>query len=153
MEKIELTPTKRVKDHTTVWQTPDAQVDIAMDLKALSFRPGSLTQICSFHVVDHFFPEEIPVALKNWYECLAPGGLLYVVVDDFEYTARAMVGGDISIEVFNREHNHPTQFSQSHLAKKLKEAGFTEDNISIWFQDVPGLFTKEHFELVLMATK
>lgn len=153
MVRIEITPNKIVKDHTTVWQQPGPQVDIAMDLKALSFRPNSVTQIVTFHTLDHFFPEEVPVALKNWRDCLMPGGVLYIVVDDFEYISRAVVGGDISVDIFNREHNNPTQMTQKSLADALMAVGFDENNIVAWMQDVPDLFKKKHYELVLAAKK
>ena len=136
-----------------MWQQPGPEVDIAMDLKALTFRPGSVTQMVAFHVLDHFFPEEAAVALKNWYDCMAPGATLFVVVDNFEYISRAVVGGDISVDVFNREHNNPTQFSQVSLSRALQAAGFLEGALVAWFADVPNLFPKKHYELVISAKK
>lgn len=153
MVKIELTPRKIVPESVTVWQQAGPEVDMTMDLKALTFRPESVEQICAFHTLDHFFPEEVPVALKNWRECLAPGGVLFVVVDDFEYVSRAIVGGDIAVDLFNREHNNPTQFTQVSLADALMAAGFAEQNLIAWYQDVPNLFKKKHYELIIAAKK
>lgn len=151
--KIQLSPQRIAKDHITVWQEPGPEVDMSMDLKALTFRPASLEQIVTFHVLDHLFPSEAKQALKNWYECLAPGGVLFIVVDDFEYVARAIIGGDISVDVFNREHSHAMQFSQFSLSKHMQEAGFKEDDVRIWFGDIPDIIKREHFELVLAAKK
>ena len=148
---IQLSPTKIVRDALTVWNESGPEVDLTMDLKNLTFKPGSVDEICAFHVLDHLFPNEIIPTLLNWKKLLKVGGKLFVVVDDFEYISRAFVGGDISIEIVNEMHSHPTQFSRSHLVNLLREAGFKEDKINIWLaeQVADNKFPKEHYELVL----
>jgi predicted SAM-dependent methyltransferase len=105
-------------------------------------------------VLDHLFPNEIIPALSNWKKLLKVGGKLFVVVDDFEYISRAFVGGDISIEIVNEMHSHPTQFSRTYLVGLLRKAGFKEDKINIWLAEQVGdnKFPKEHYELVLEST-
>lgn len=151
--KIQLSQTRIVKDHMTIWQDAGPGVDMTMDLKNLSFRPGSIDQICAFHVLDYMFPEEAIAALRNWYSCLKDGGMLYIVTDDFEYVTRAFIGGDIDIGVFNRNHSHATQFDRKSLGDLLIASGFPEPDISVWFADVPNLFPKQHYELVISAKK
>ncbi len=150
---IELSDKKIVKGAMTVWGQLGPEVDVAMDLRALTFREGSVDTICAFHVLDALFPEEIVSTVKNWERCLKPGGRLFVVVDDYEYLARAFVGGDITVDMLNSRHNHPTQHTQGSLAGFLKDAGFLENNIVVWFESVPDLFPRTHYELVLQATK
>lgn len=153
MEKIELTPNKIVKDSVTIWQDPGPDVDVVMDLKALTFRPESVGQIATFHVLDRLFMDEAVAALKNWHSCLKKGGILYVVTDDFEYIARAFTGGDIDIDTFNRNHSHASQFDRQSLCNMIIDAGFAEANMRIWFDEVPGVFPRKHYELVIEATK
>ncbi len=151
--KIQISPERTIDGYTTVWPQAGPDVDIVMDPKALTFRPGSLDEICTFHVLDQLFIDEARTALRNWFACLKPGGRLYITVDDFEYVARAFVGGDISIDMFNEHHSHATQFDQKLLGTLLLTTGFLEPNIAIWFEGVPDLFKKKHYEIVISAQK
>lgn len=150
--KIQLSPKKIIPGVMTVWNRPGPEVDVVMELNKLTFKEKSIEVIFAFHVLDHLFPEEIPGTLENWKKLLTPTGDLFVVVDDFEYICRGFVGGDIPIDKLNDEFNHPTQFSRDNLTKQLSLAGFRSDIMKIWFADVPGLFAKKHFELVVQAT-
>jgi predicted SAM-dependent methyltransferase len=150
MEKIEISDKKIVSGATTVWNQ-HGEADLIMDLKNLSFRPGSLKEIYTFHVLDSLFPEEGEAALKNWFNCLDKGGKIYAVVDDFEYISRGFVGGDLSIELINQVHNHATQFCQDNLTKLLQDSGFKD--IVVWYNGLPGIYTKKHYELVLAGIK
>ena len=151
--KIQLSQERIAPEHLTVWNAHGPSVDMVMDLKHLTFRKDSIEQVCAFHVLDGLFPDEVKTAITNWRECLKPGGKLYIVVDDFEYIARAFVGGDISLEVFNEHHAHPTQFDRKALGDLLISSGFPEPGVKIWFDGVAGLFPKKHYELIIEATK
>lgn len=146
--KIELSPVKIVPGAITVWSEQSPEVDIVMDLKNLTFKPGSVDEIYSFHVLDHLFIDEGVAAVSNWKKCLKPEAKLFIIVDDFEYVARAFVGGDISIELFNDLHSHPSQYTRENLLSLIKKCGYSENKTNIWFQDVTGLFKKKHYELV-----
>ncbi len=151
--KIQLSDKRIIKGAMTVWSQPGPEVDIVMDLSKLTFRPGSITEIFAIHVVDHLFPEESQAALKNWLECLAPGGSLHAVNDDFEYIARGFVGGDISIDLLNEQHNHPCQCTRDNVVKMMANAGFVNDKIHIWLEGAPGEYPKKHYEFTLTAKK
>lgn len=151
--KIQLSPTKIVKDALVIWNDPGPEVDIVMDLKKLTFKENSIEEIYSFHVLDHLFPEECVPAVSNWIKILAPKGHLFTVVDDFEYIARAFVGGDIPIDLINDLHSHPTQFTRDSMIVLLSKAGIRDDQSNIWFADVPDRFSKKHYELVFDSTK
>lgn len=152
--KIQIAPKRILKDVMTVWHEHGPEVDVVMDPKLLTFRPGSVEAIYAFHVLDHLFPEEVRPAIANWHQMLAKQGRLLVVVDDFEYISRAFVGGDISIELVNDLHNHPTQFSSDSLFAAYRSAGFEEDAINRWLSDdVDGLFKRKHYEIVFDAKK
>ncbi len=151
--KISLSPERIVRDHLVVWQDQRPQVDLTMDLKALTFRADSLDQIVAVHVLDFMFPGEAIVALKNWYACLKPGGKLFVVVDDFEYIARAFVGGDISIEIFNNNHSHASQYDRQAMSDLLVSSGFPAANGKVWFEGIPDFLEKKNYELMLEFSK
>ena len=81
------------------------------------------------------------------------GGEAYLVVDDFEFVCRGYVGGDFSLKEFNQKFSHPSNYNKEVLIEHLVQAGFKEDLMRIWFVDVPNLFKKEEYELVISAQK
>ena len=98
---IELSPKKIVPGSFTCWNEPGPEVDLVVDLKKLTFKEGSVEELYSFHIVDHLFENEIVPAISNWKSCLKKGANLFIIVDNFEYLARAFVGGDMSIDELN----------------------------------------------------
>lgn len=151
--KIDLSPKRITPDALVIWSKPTPEVDIVMDMKNLTFRPGSVEQIIAHHVIDHFIENDSIEALNNWKECLAPLGKLYVVSDDFEYIARAFTGGDIDISTFNKHHAHPSQWDRKSLGDTLLDLGFHDENMRIWFSDIQGVMRREHYELIIEAIK
>lgn len=155
---IQLSPYRIIKGAVTVWNQPGPDVDVVMDLKNLTFREESIVAIYSFHVLDHLFEEEIAAAMKNWTKCLKKGGELFVIVDNFEYLCRALVGGDMTIEDFNKNFTHPTNITTENLFRYFMEAGYPEAGVRSWLDDVTDnegkvVFPKQHFELIYAATK
>jgi predicted SAM-dependent methyltransferase len=151
--KIQLSDKRIIKDAVTVFSHPGPEVDIVMDLKNLTFRPESISEIYAFHVVDHLFPEEAEIAIANWFNCMAPKAELHLLNDDFEYLARAYVGGDIDVDLFNDLHNHPCQCTQDNVIKMLEKGGFKRDNIVIWYGGSPEGMDKKHYEFIITAHK
>ena len=150
---VEITPQKIVKGATTVWNEHGDDVDIVMDPKNLQFKPGSISEIYSFHVLERLFIDEIMKALVNWKNCLADNGKLFLVVDDIEYIARAYVGGDINAAIFNQNFSHPTHFDRDLLTSLLAKIGFREDDMTIWFESVNNHVKRQPHELVICAQK
>ena len=154
---LEITPTKKIEGAITVWNQPNPDVDVLMDLKKLTYREGSIDEIYAFHVLDHFFEDEGREAIKNWTKLLKVNGRLVVVVNDFEYLTRAFIGGDISIEEWNDNFSNPTNFTKDNLFTFFKEVGFQDGDILTWAKDIIDkgkvLFTKQDFELVFSSIK
>jgi len=146
--KIQFSNKRIIHDAVTVWYEAGPEVDMVMDLKALTFRPGSLDAIYSFHVLDHFFPDEARKALVCWKMCLKPKGMLYLVVDDFELLTRSFISGDFPVDFFNDNFSHPMYFTRDNLLVYCIEAGFKPDSPTIWYGDIPDQFKKAKFELV-----
>lgn len=151
--KIQLSDKRIIKDAVTVFSHPGPEVDIVMDLKNLTFRPESISEIYAFHITDHLFPEEAEEAIKNWSQCLSPGGQVHLMNDDFEYLTRAYVGGDISIDLFNNLHNHPCQCTRDNLTDMLEKGGFKREDVVIWYSGNPEGMEKKHYEFILTAKK
>lgn len=150
---VELSPKKIRKDAITVWNTPQPEVDIVMDLKKLTFKENSLDELYAYHVLDHLFPEEVIETISNWKKCLKPKASVFLVVDDFEYVCRAFTGGDINIDKFNDEFARPCNFNKDNMINYCMQAGFMEGSVKIWFIDIPGIYIKQHYELIFSAAK
>lgn len=148
MNKIQFANTRIIKDAMTVWYEAGPEVDVVMDIKNLTFRPGSIDVIYSFHVLDHFFPVEAQNALNNWRSCLSPNGMLYIVVDDFEVLNRSFASGDFPIDDFNEKFSHPMYFTRDNLLSYCVKAGFKQDSAVIWYGDVPNEFKKDPYDLI-----
>lgn len=151
--KIQLSEQRIIPDALTVWSHAGPEVDLVMDLKNLTFRPGSIEMLYVFHVLDHVFPEECKEALANWYTVLSPGGVVHTLQDDFEYVARAFIGGDINPEIFNELHNHPTQCTKEYIVPFFHQAGFKESDVSVWLSGSPDGMEKKHYEFVLTGKR
>jgi predicted SAM-dependent methyltransferase len=150
--KIQLSHKRVVKDAMTVWYEHGPEVDLVMDIKNLTFAPGSVSCLYAFHVLEHFMPKDVVTALASWKRVLAPGSKMYLVNDDFEVIARSFVGGDISIEQFNDGFTHPTYVTRDNIVTFLAAIDVPSDKIVMWFADVTNEFPKAEHELVVSAT-
>ena len=57
-------------------------------IRWLTRKYGLADEIYASHLLEHFRPEEVPGVLKEWVDCLKPGGLLNIIVPDFEAGCR-----------------------------------------------------------------
>jgi GT2 family glycosyltransferase len=62
--------------------------DLVGDITALPYEPGTVSEIYAGHVLEHFIFEEGMSALRYWYSLLKPGGLISVVVPDYDYLVK-----------------------------------------------------------------
>lgn len=151
--KIQLSEKRIIPDAITVWSHEGPEVDIVMDLRNLTFRPGSLEAIYAVHVLDHIFPHEQVTTLKNWYSMLAPGAFLHSLQDNFEYISRAFVGGDIEPALLNELHANPSLCTKEWLVPFFRDAGFDENNVRIWLSGAPEGMEAKHYEFILSANR
>lgn len=66
-----------------------SKADLYADLTELEYEPQSVQEVRLHHVFEHF---DRPTALRlllDWYDWLAPGGVLVIETPDFERCARA----------------------------------------------------------------
>jgi len=150
---IEISPTKIIPEAITVWHEAVDQADLLMDPKSLTFKPGSVDEIYAFHVLDKLFIDESAIAMKNWFSLLKPGGKLFCIVNDFEYIARAFVGGDINVGEFNSSFSNPSYYDRDSLIGMFSNSGFDDADISIWFEGLGAVYQRQHYELILSGIK
>lgn len=106
--------------------------------------PGTVAEIYSRHMLEHQDPNEARATLRHWYDLLAPGGVLHVIVPDVEFHARQILG--LATSSFenqmdhafaslwgwrdearggNREDAHRWGYTERSMSEALFAAGFT----------------------------
>jgi hypothetical protein len=74
-------------------------VDVIADASALQFEPGSIAELYSSHLLEHFPLEQLRrVVLPHWLALLRPGGILRAIVPDAEGMVAAYAKGEMSFE-------------------------------------------------------
>lgn len=116
--------------------SPHIKTDIVCDATDMSehFKPGTVDEIFSSHLVEHFDPKQVDKAMKHWYELLKPGGKLGIVVPDFKHICEGYLNGDISLEQVNMEYiysyvqesHHKYMYDQASLFELMNKYGFKD---------------------------
>lgn len=110
-------------------------VDLVAEVGNLPFEPGSVDEIRSAHMLEHFPTARLEVLLKYWFELLRPGGGFIAVVPDAESMIHSYVSGEIpwdqlkEVTFGGQEYSgdfHFTMFSQDDVAGLLASAGFSD---------------------------
>lgn len=129
---------------------PDVKPDIVGDMRDMHMvETGSMDGIFSSHNLEHLYVHEVATALKEFNRVLREGGQAIVGVPDMQITAAYIADGVLdeplyespagpiapldmvfgwsqSIAKGNHFMAHKTAFTAGSLAKKLKEAGFSD---------------------------
>jgi predicted SAM-dependent methyltransferase len=114
-------------------------VDVVADVHNLPFPPGSLAQVHSAHLLEHFPIEELRRSLlPYWSSLLRQGGLLTAIVPDSEAMIAEFTAGRISFEELRlvtygqQEYDmdfHFNMFSRASLCELLEQAGLEDVRI------------------------
>jgi glycosyltransferase involved in cell wall biosynthesis len=71
----------------------DKGADMNIDVRDLSyFKTGSVDEVFSSHLLEHFSPYHVMALLKEWNRVLKPGGKLILELPDIEECCRAYAG-------------------------------------------------------------
>ena len=71
----------------------DKGADMNIDVRDLSyFKDGSVDEVFSSHLLEHFSPYHVMALLKEWNRVLKPGGKLILELPDIEECCRAYAG-------------------------------------------------------------
>ncbi len=109
-------------------------VDVVARLDDLPVEAGSVAEIFSSHVLEHFPREElVRTLLPYWFATLRPGGTFRAVVPDLAAMSAGFAAGTIPFDVFRevvyggQEYEgdtHFTGFTTAAMAELLTDAGF-----------------------------
>jgi ubiquinone/menaquinone biosynthesis C-methylase UbiE len=126
---------------------PNVKPDIEASITEIPMTAGSVDGVYSSHNLEHLYAHEVPIALKEFFRVLKPGGSLVLAVPDAQAVASAIATGDLDTVLYdspagliagadilwghrkyvaagNAFYQHKTGFSQATLRKQLTEAGF-----------------------------
>lgn len=130
------------------------------DMKKLDFIDDNSVELIEIiHAAEHLGKLEYPVAFKEWYRVLKPGGLLHMTVPDLLWVAKQLIfsGGDLDANPGCRLRDciyggqaggpgdfHYTGFTKTSMTKDLKVAGFSEVDVieGFWHDEQLGLDVK-----------
>jgi predicted SAM-dependent methyltransferase len=111
-------------------------VDVVADAAGLPFDPGTVAEVHSAHLLEHFPIEHLRrMVLPHWRKLLRQGGALRAIVPDAEAMLADFAAGQMSfddlrevtygLQDYDGDY-HFTMFSRDQLATLLREAGFAD---------------------------
>jgi GT2 family glycosyltransferase/predicted SAM-dependent methyltransferase len=108
--------------------------DICCDVLAVPFDPGTVAEIYAGHILEHFRFDEGQRALRYWLMLLKPGGMISVVVPDYDYLVKQYMAdptpeklikfNDLFIYSGVQPSPHQYAYSAALLEKCMRDAGF-----------------------------
>lgn len=134
------------------------EVDLVADIRRLPFEPGTVDEIFSAHLVEHFRENDLAkVILPYWRQLLKPGGTLRIVCPNWEASLRRYQDGGLTFAEMKevtfggqeyQGNDHFAMYSPETLTTVLEQAGFTQ--VEILIEDRPNVLSNE-MEVVARA--
>lgn len=124
-----------IEEYLNVDGRPLPGVDLVAGVGNLPLEDGTVEEIRSSHLLEHFPPARLRKLLRYWYGLLGPGGRFSAVVPDAESMIRSFVTGDTpwddlkEVTFGGQEYSgdfHFTMFSQDDLMAALESVGFED---------------------------
>jgi hypothetical protein len=116
-------------------------VDVLAEANALPFEPGSVDEIYSAHLVEHFPQQELQRRLlPHWRNLLKRGGCIRAITPDGEAMLAGVTQGSYSFEDFRevlfggQDYEgdfHYNLFTPDSFRRTVEEAGFTDIEIPV----------------------
>lgn len=114
-------------------------IDIIADVRKLPFEPGTLAEIMSAHLVEHFREHQMRRRiLPYWRSLLAPGGILRVICPNWAAMLQLLNSGQMSLADFRlltfgaqdyEGDDHFAMYTPETLAALLTETGFHQIDV------------------------
>lgn len=115
--------------------------DVQSDVRVLPFEDGEATEVHAIHLFEHLHRMEAPKALKEWARCLKSGGKIALEMPCLDKITQMMADGvqDFRMTLFGLygdcrlgrpEMLHQWCYSKNEIQQVLKEAGFTEVEVT-----------------------
>ena len=108
--------------------------DVIADIRRLPFEDGSLAEIASAHLVEHFREHQMrTVVLPYWRRLLRPGGVLRVICPNWQAMLDRLQRGEMSLADFKlltfggqdyEGDDHFAMYTPDTLGALLREVGF-----------------------------
>lgn len=115
-------------------QFENVNPDLCCDVLSLPYEPGTVSEIYAGHILEHFRFDEGKKALRYWYMLLRPGGIISVVVPDFDFLVQEYVKNPTpeNLIVLNDTYiysgiqpsPHQYAYSAALVKKVMTDAGF-----------------------------
>lgn len=105
-----------------VGDDPNMKVDMVCDAAHLPVLDGTVDFIYAGHLVEHYFPNTLRDALKEWHRVLKPGGKIVIVTPDCGAIFRDYAMGKLqSIEatwqqIYGRIYDYDRESERHHIA-------------------------------------
>lgn len=117
-----------------VGDDPNIKVDLSCDVIKLPYENKNVGFIYAGHLVEHFYPDTLALAIKEWYRVLKSGGRLVIVTPDCGSVFRDYASGSLNIDhtwqqIYGRIYSTDTLSERHHIAfdqKKLIEMVMVE---------------------------
>jgi glycogen(starch) synthase len=111
-------------------------VHVVGDVRRLPFEAGSVKELMSAHLIEHFRQHQLAtVILPYWRSLLAPDGVLRTICPNWAVLIEQLNRGDLSFEDFKTVtfglqdysgDDHFAMYSPETLSEVLEQAGFTD---------------------------
>jgi predicted SAM-dependent methyltransferase len=123
-------------EHVNVDLRPLPGVDIVADARRLPFEPGSLAELASAHLVEHFREHQLRTRiLPYWRSLLRPDGILRIICPNWEAMLERLHDGRMTLADFKtvtfglqdyEGDDHFAMYTPDMLGRLLREVGFTQ---------------------------
>ncbi len=130
---------KPLDDYINVDIRPVPGVDIVADVRSLPYEPGSVDEIASSHLIEHFREHQLRTQiLPYWKRLLKPGGCIRIICPNWEVIVEYLNQGRISWEEFKYltfgaqdyiGDDHFAMYTPKTLRNLLIESGFHQVEI------------------------
>ncbi len=141
-----------------VGDDPNMKVDLICDANKLPYEDNTLDFIYAGHLVEHFYPDTLEVAIREWHRVLRPGGSLVIVTPDCGTVFRDYASGKFdSIEstwqqIYGRIYHYDRESERHHIAFDWSQLYRMCNQVS-WDRSLPLNFNVPPIELLPFMDK
>ena len=121
---------------------PEVKPDIQCDIRSIPLEKEKFDVVHARHVLEHFYPEDVPGLIAEWCRILKIGGELIINVPDLAHAAREIVKADTNPyydatygywqmygakDKFRPEEMHKGGFTKNGLMRMAAGLGYLKD--------------------------
>jgi predicted SAM-dependent methyltransferase len=130
---------KPLANYINVDFRPMPDIDIVADVRSLPYQPGSVDEIASAHLVEHFRQHQLQTQIiPYWKSLLKPGGCVRIICPNWEVIVSHLQQGRLTWEQFKLltfggqdyiGDDHFAMYTPQTMSSLLKIAGFQQIEI------------------------